>query len=113
MGIQSISNDELVGGAIDFFSGCVKNRVGPMQQLDISNGEKTAGLDAMFYKSNPELYWRIKTDRLRLIHVDSELFVSGYNIRAERLGIPTYHITIDDLVSRLIVFMLFLKILKC
>lgn len=109
MGIQSITAGELVDGAIEFVAGCVDNRVGPMQHLDISNGEGTAEFDAMMYRSNPELYWRLKTDRLRLNHVDSDLFVSAYDRRASLLGVPGYRVTIADLVARIVAFIVCIR----
>jgi hypothetical protein len=106
MGIQSITNEELLTGAVDLVADCILKKVTPKKYLEISNGENTAAFDLVIYKSDPELYWKLKSDRLKLKHKDSDAFVSGYNNRAQMLGMPGFYFTIDDVIVRIITFMI-------
>ena len=104
MGIQSITNEELCNGAVNLVANCILQTIAPKKYLEISNGENTAETDAIVYRANPQLYWKIKTDRLK--HKDSDDFVSGYNSRAQMLGMSGFYFTIDDVIVRIITFMI-------
>lgn len=93
-----ITMDDLVNGAIDLGKDCLRNGVGPMTQMEISNGEMSANMDSMLYKQDPKFYWSIKTSRLQLDIKDSPAFVAAYDRRAQELGLTPFYMTIEWVV---------------
>jgi hypothetical protein len=96
MGIQSMTADEFVEGAASFIADCISEKVTPTNYQDYierSNGKGTAEFDAMFYRSNPDMYWSLKSERLKLNKKDSDQFVAGYNQKARELGMTDFRCT--------------------
>ena len=93
MGIQRLSVNELFGGIRDFASNCLKNKLGPTQQLEFSNGETTAGFHYILFQKPDDLYWSfaIQVMQNEVTNPASKLYIAGYNKKAVELGMPLYN----------------------
>jgi hypothetical protein len=107
MGVR-ITLDELIDGATNIVKDCVKHRASPMSMFEISNGEKTAQIDAVFFKTNPIIYWDIKSSRLKLNNTDTAVFIDAYNKKAKSLGITGFHVTLEHITICCIISMIIL-----
>jgi hypothetical protein len=96
-GIRTITLNELVGGAADLVNNCIKRRVTPSTFFEITNGEGMAQIDAILFKSNPDMYWKLKNARLKLNHTDTIAYIDAYNEKAKSMGITGYHVTLESI----------------
>lgn len=108
MGIQRISANDLIVGIRDFASNCLKNKLGPTQQLEFSNGETAAGFHYILFQKPDDLYWSFAIQVMENEDTKpaSKFYISGYNKKAVELGMPLYNSdgNMLKLISILVIF---------
>ena len=96
MGVP-ITLEKLFTGALDLTMECIKRKATPQTMFQTRNGEDTADMDAAMFRNNPDLYWEMKSSRLKIPYTDTPAFVDAYNKHAATLGITKFHVTLEHI----------------
>lgn len=92
---KNIGIDDVVKGAVQLASDCLKNKRTVAQQLEWSNGAMCATMDNVIYKSDKAFFWTLRKERARLDEMRkpcTQEYVQAYNATAAEIGLPEYHV---------------------